>query len=354
MINIYKCRIRQIGLTLVELLIVLVVMSIIMGGLVTAFISHSRISAAEEARMEVQQNLRVSVDRLKHVLRHAGFGSYTTFQEFDAESIDNAMYGDDPNNGSIGVSSFISHIDNQDTSEVDINSDSFIFTYGFKKIAEVDIDGSEDLDNNQIKLKNIDTPSITSGSEYKRYLSFFPAVTGNRFFEVDSLDGSEVTFTQEIGFDPEQYSDNIDVYMVSPSRVFLDDDLRIYNQIFSYQSIPVQFNPAQYWIIAENIEDIQFQYFIPDQGWMGKPVDDDLQDIRKIRFWLLGRSKKSVPGAGQQDLEVVVDKDSLADDDICIDNVDSNKCVVYRVPSVDEEGRIRMLSRGEVTLRNVF
>ncbi len=79
----------------------------------------------------------------------------------------------------------------------------------------------------------------------------------------------------------------------------------------------------------------------------------NLNNIRKIRFWLLGRSKDSVPGAGQQNLEVVVDKDSLADDGICIENVDSNKCVVYRVPSVDEDGRIRMLSRGDVVLRNV-
>ena len=292
------------GLTLVELLIVLVVMSLIMGGLVAAFISHSRISAAEESRMEVQQNLRVVTDRLKHVLRHAGFGCYDSFP--DKTMIISEPQGEDD----IEIDSFIFDINNTDVGDHNIVSDSLIFVYAFKEISSVN----------------------------HKYFTLFPNIDGNIFYRPDEFDDLE-----------DDINDNdLSILEVIPVRIFVSDDdegYRLYLKNFAY-------NDRGQWILSESIEDISFQYYENGAWHADENTISDMNNIRKIRFWLLGRSKKSVPGAGQQDLEVVVDKDSLADDDICIDNVDNNKCVVYRVPSVDEEGRIRMLSRGEVTLRN--
>jgi len=293
------------GLTLVELLIVLVVMSLIMGGLVAAFISHSRISSAEEARMEVQQNLRVVTDRLKHVLRHAGFGCYDSFP--DKKITMSEPQGD----GNIDIDSFIFDLNNMDVGDHNIVSDSLIFVYAFGEISSVDDE---------------------------EYFTVFPNVDGNVFYSSDEFGDLEVDINDN----------DLSILEVIPVRIFVSNDdegYRLYLKNFAY-------NDRGQWILSESIEDISFQYYENGAWHADENTISDMNNIRKIRFWLLGRSKKSVPGAGQQDLEVVVDKDSLADDDICIDNVDSNKCVVYRVPSVDEEGRIRMLSRGEVTLRN--
>ena len=285
------------GLTLIELLIVLVVMSLIMGGLVSAFISHSRISAAEEARMEVQQNLRVSVDRLKHVLRHAGFGCYASFaQGF-------AMSGDDPEGDTINISSFIEN----DTKSNQFDSGSVIIVYGFKVLGKV----AEVLDDDEIKLNKNPSPSITTQDDFKQYLSFFPSLAGNNFYEVSNVNDRDITFTSDlpiIGANLQQH--DVEVYMVSPARIFLkDNNLQV--QIFAYQRTAV--DREQHWIVAENIEDISFQYYENGTWHDDDSTIGDMNNIRKIRFSLQGRSKEKVNGE-----------------------------------------YVRMESYGEVTLRNIF
>ncbi|WP_144311455.1 PilW family protein [Desulfonatronospira thiodismutans] len=285
------------GLTLIELLIVLVVMSLIMGGLVSTFISHSRISAAEAARMEVQQNMRVSVDRLKHVLRHAGFGCYASF----AQGL--VMSGDDPEGDTINISTFI----DDDTKSNQFESDSVIIVYGFKVLGKV----AEVLNDDEINLNKKPSPSITTQNDFKQYLSFFPGLAGNSFYEVYNVSDKDITFTSDLPISEEdlQHHD-VEVYMVSPARIFIkDNNLQV--QIFAYQRTAV--DREQHWIVAENIEDISFQYYENGTWHDDDSTIGDMNNIRKIRFSLQGRSKEKVNGE-----------------------------------------YVRMESHGEVTLRNVF
>ena len=254
------------GLTLIELLIVLAVMSIIMGGLVTAFISHSSISAAEEARMEVQQNLRVSVDRLKHVLRHAGFGCYDSFP--DKKITMSEPQGD----GNIDIDSFIFDLNNMDVGDHNIVSDSLIFVYAFREISSVD----------------------------DEYFTVFPNVDGNIFYRPEEFDA-----------DFEDYVDDNDLSIleVVPVRIFVSNDdevYRLYLKNFAY-------NDRGQWIVSENIEDISFEYYENGTWHDDDSTIGDMNNIRKIRFSLQGRSKEKVNGE-----------------------------------------YVRMESYGEVTLRNVF
>ncbi len=305
---------KNLGLTLIELLITLVVMALIMGGLVSAFISHSRISATEEARMEVQQNLRVSVDRLKHVLRHAGFGCYDV----------------------IGSDSKIGDYDNF-ISNVDTNSMTMI--YAFRKIAETaPLNENCNLSNGDvlcnikcndefINLINVKTPNITKDNEYTRYLSFFPDLSGNYFYYVDEP-GNPIKIDKNIDF-----ITCSDVFMVTPAIIVVEDNV-LKNKKLSYQHLT---SPDQHWAIAENIQDIYFQYYENGNWHDNETTIGELQGIRKIRFWILGRSKNPVPNVGQQEFQLK----------------DSDGEVVYEVGPFND-GRLRMLSRGEVTLRNVF
>lgn len=272
-------KFSQKGLTLVELLISMAVMALIIGGLVAAFVSHNRVSAEEEARMEVQQNLRVAVDRLSHVLRHAGFGSYDSFEN------NKSMSGDDPEGNGVLINNFISKIDNQGSEGSEIE-DSFIFTYGFKKVGEVDYESSNP-DDYEIELKNLDGPTITSGSEFKRYLSFYPSSIGNRFFEVESAndDGDSLTFVEDDIFTSVDFEREPDVYMVNPARIKVtqDDDHVLYIQDFAYDI-------SQHWIIAENIVALRLQYHVNGE-WKDEPTSDELQHIRKIRFTMWGEKE---------------------------------------------------------------
>ncbi|MFW6314917.1 MAG: PilW family protein, partial [Desulfohalobiaceae bacterium] len=198
-----KFRLHSQGMTLIELLLAMAVTLIIIGALVTAFISHTQTSAAEEARMEVQQNLRVTVDRLKHVFRHAGFGNHDSFQE------GKSMSGDDPEGNGITVKSFVA----RDPKKNDFASDSVIITYGFKLLGEIDENNDdEDLDDDQIILDRDPSLSLAVNGDFKQYLSFYPSKEGNIFYEVDNVDNREITFTKDIPFsDSELDAQDIEV-----------------------------------------------------------------------------------------------------------------------------------------------
>lgn len=313
-------HLRQKGLTLIELLISMVVMLLIMAGLVSAFISHNSISSAEAARMEVQQDLRVAVDRLKNVLRNAGYGCHASFAE------GNTMIGTEPQGGSITIGSSISHISNQKSVGTDINSDSLITAYGFKNVGKTVDDDA--LNADQIKLDKDPSPSITTGG-FKNYLSFFPHPRGNNFFVVTAVDGRKITLSEEVSVEQDT-----DVFMVSPSRIEIAEDSGIsvlYIKNFAYTS-------SIHWIVAENIIDLQFQYFIPGQGWQDEPSLSDVnqQKIRKIRFWVLGKSREKVPNAGQQQFQV--------------EDPETQE-IIYQVGPFND-GHIYMISQGEVALRN--
>ena len=276
-------RVYQKGLTLVELLITLVVMSLIMGGLVAAFISHSWISSAEEARIDVQQNLRVATDRLKHALKHAGFGCYNSF---DAGY---EMTGEDPDGNTVTFNTFIA----------DATSEYLTIVYGFKRLGDVD---SIEINDNSILIETDDgkdpSPKLPQSSNgdnsgvFKDYLSFFPDVEGNIFYKVDYADGKNIYFVEESdisGFEDYVDDNEINIYMVSPSKISVNtngDNSVIYLQNFAYGS-------AQHWVIAENITDIQFEYYVPGQGWKNEPTNDEIenQSIRKIRFTITGEKK---------------------------------------------------------------
>ena len=306
---------KSIGLTMVELMITMMIMSLIMGGLVTAFIVHSRIYAAEEARIDVQQNLRVAIDILKNTLRQAGFGCYDSFADMET------MSGSGSQGTNIEISSFISHA----------GTESMIFTYGFRKIGEVNFSDSEQ-DNFKIKLKNIRSPSISTGSEFKRYLTLFPSIAGNRFFKVREESGNVLTFYDDDFFKIINLEVEPDVYMVSPTRVMVSYSGEIpvlYLKNFAYTS-------SQFWIVAENIKNIWFQYYV-DGIWMNEVNDTDLlQKVRKIRFWVLATSINSVSGAGEYSFEI---KDPDTEE------------IIYQVGPFND-GHIYMLSQGEVGLRN--
>ncbi len=268
------------GITLVELLITLVIMALIMGGLLAAFVSHSRVSAAEEARMEVQQSLRIAVDRLKHAFRHAGFGCYDSFAQ------GHVMYGDDPEGGTINVSSFIK----KDPKSNELDSGSVVIVYGFRVLGKV----VEILEDNEIKLNKNPSPSITTQDDFKQYLSFFPGLSGNNFYEVLNINGRDITFTSEVPIlEKDLQRHDVKVYMVSPARIFLkDNNLQV--QIFAYQRTAV--DRAQHWIVAENIEEISFQYHEGGTWHDDDSTIGDMNNISKIRFSLQGRSEDKVKG----------------------------------------------------------
>ncbi|MFW6005172.1 MAG: PilW family protein [Desulfonatronovibrionaceae bacterium] len=328
---------HSLGLTLVELLISMTVMLLIMAALTGAFMSQSRVSVSEDERINLQMNLRAATDSLNKALRNAGFGAIDSFRNSQA------MSGGDPDGGNITVNSFISEITNNDSQDATISSDSVIIVYTFKELGTV----STVPEENQVTLDEAPSPKVTTGNDFKRYLSFYPTRLGNVFHQVSAVSNeTDLTFADSVQAEPGDR-----VFMVSPVRVKLDQG-HIQLQIFSYQEVAVE--RSQHWRVAENIEDMQFQYSTDGSTWTDE-VTSDLQDIKKIRFWLLGRSAGQVPDAGSQSFELTKPTAEFENPgDICLEYSEGDEeCPIYRVGPFND-GYVRMLSQSEVLLRNAL
>src|SRR5512136_1472898 len=63
------------GVTLIELLIALVISAILVGGIYRTFIHQQKSYATQEQVADMQQNVRVAINRMMREIRMTGFGS---------------------------------------------------------------------------------------------------------------------------------------------------------------------------------------------------------------------------------------------------------------------------------------
>lgn len=68
-------KIRSAGLTLVELLIALVIMSLVMAGVIGFYVTHKNGSVSEDLSMTMEQNLRFGMERVTATFRNTGYGA---------------------------------------------------------------------------------------------------------------------------------------------------------------------------------------------------------------------------------------------------------------------------------------
>ncbi len=257
------------GMTLVELLVAMACLAIVMGAVYQMFWGQSKIATAEQQILELQRNARVASERLSFLIANAGFGCSGSFPG-------STLTGDDPDGGTIAINSVVSDIVNVSPGN---GSDSVVFTLGFKKVAEVDGGHNQ---TNSIDFKNVGTPSITtSTNDFKNNISFYPNINGNLVYTViDASDPYEVD--SEVAY----LGDGSSVFMVSPVRVKKQGN-ELYLQNFSYSS-------SQFWSVAKNLENIQFQYTEDGNGW--KDVPDDIDNVIGVKYFLLFKSGREDPG----------------------------------------------------------
>ena len=84
----------QHGFTLVELLVVIAIFGIFIGAVYSLYITHLKTAIAREAVVDVQQNVRIAMDRLTRDVRTAGFlvipGLEKAMSNYSTVSIQNA------------------------------------------------------------------------------------------------------------------------------------------------------------------------------------------------------------------------------------------------------------------------
>jgi len=293
---------KNSGTTLIELLITLTIMLIVFGALVTAFISHNKISRSEQDLLEMQMNLRVATNEISKILSHAGFGCATNFDKEDWEEL-NIDYCLAPK-----------HAGNSEG--INLYPNSVISIYGFRSVAKV----KEDVhDSKTVKLKNLKNPYITnySDNKYTSYISFFPSISGNSYYIVEDINNDAYILNNEVSV-----QENAKVFMVAPTQIKIENE-RLYFKNYAYTH-------SQYWLNYDNFEDIKFEYSVDGNSWSN--TVSNYNDVEKIRFWLLVRSSRK--HAGHKDTNTYKMGSSIV--------------------GPFNDGHYRMLGQGIVHLRNKY
>jgi prepilin-type N-terminal cleavage/methylation domain-containing protein len=239
------------GVTLIELLIALVMSSLLIAALFRVFISQQRIYTVQEQVVDIQQNVRVAINRMMSEIRMAGFGNVENLLD---------LVG--------GVNGF-----NQ---LITPGSNKITIVGGFKQIRRDN--GSpvliSSVSGNTVKL-NYATDEF-DGSAHR-----FISIGGIESTTVLERDGRVLTLGSNLKFN---HPENTPIFKI---------------QAITYQTGLTKDIPALKrnentgggaQPLADNIESIQFEYF----DAQGKPTANP-RDIRMAKVTVTARTKMSDP-----------------------------------------------------------
>ncbi|MFO7717906.1 MAG: PilW family protein [Desulfohalobium sp.] len=254
---------RNIGFSLVEMLISMLCVVIIMIALYDVFSKQTKINTAEQGILDMQMNARMAIERLNFLFAHAGYGCSESF------ATGRYLDGIGPDGDSINIKSSISNVVNK---RPENGSDSVVISFGFRKIGELDSIPSE----KEVDIKNKEGPRIETGENFKKYISFYPDLSGDVFYEVVSGD-DPYELNAEIE-DKVKKSDT-DIFMVVPVNIAIENEtLKFKNYVYD----------SGKWDIAKNVENLQLQYSSDGETW--NDVPDEPQKVQAVRAFLLCRS----------------------------------------------------------------
>lgn len=244
---------RNKGVTLIELLVVLVISSILVGALYRTFVGQQKTYTVQEQVVDMQQNVRVAIDRMSRDLRMAGYGGnfLTVFGNVN------------------GFSNIITPVDN--ANNIGNNDD---------KITIILADQVGVLTSNVAKTNtqlNVSSAGQLFNNGTKRYLN----LNGQNNYSVSSVSGSTITLTTALA---EDHLANEPVYLVKAITYDLGTSdgkptLR------RYENTGGGSQP-----LAENIENLQFSYFDANGNSTSTPAY-----IRMIKVTVTARTSMSDP-----------------------------------------------------------
>jgi prepilin-type N-terminal cleavage/methylation domain-containing protein len=238
------------GVTLIELLIALVISTILIAALYRAFVGQRKTAAVQEQVADMQQNVRVAINRMMREIRMAGFGSV----------------GDVLSQG--GVNGF--------TDVITPNDDSITIVGGFRQISALAADAAGG--QNKITLAN-----ATEASEFDGAIHHYLSVGGLESNTVQSRTRADLTLDKPLRV---TYPMGTPVFKIHAITYGIRDDSGtpvLFRNLYSNTT------SSQRETVAENIENVQFEYFDADGNLLTLPIADP-GIIRMIRVSVRART----------------------------------------------------------------
>ncbi len=261
------------GVTLIELLIALAVSAIIVVALYRAFISHQRSYAVQEQVADMQQNVRVAINKMMREIRMAGFGGKNDNTGGDNDII--KVFGN--------VNGFINIINPGNDVMVDgIKHDQIVVVAAYDQIAALEKDAP--ANSNSFKV------NFTGSTRFDKPWRKYVCIDGRNNYPIIPTDGDVLTLEGGATL-KEKHSAGEPVFLVKAIRYGLRKDNRGIQVLF--RDLYPNTGGSNRETLAENIEDLQFKYVLKDQSEADSPANP--ADIRMVRVMITARTSMRDP-----------------------------------------------------------
>jgi prepilin-type N-terminal cleavage/methylation domain-containing protein len=260
---------RNRGLTLIELLLAMVISAILIGAVYRTFINQHNTYAVQEQVVDMQQNVRVAINRMMREIRMAGFGNVERIFPFEAQD----------GGKSVIFFNSMNPIDNKNN--VEQNDDQLTIIGAFEHISTLE---EPTEGTNVIKL-------VQKGSDFDTRYRRFLCVGGLEARTVTSINGNTITLSEGLKL---RYGKGTPVYKVKAITYQLGWDKRNPNMPVLKREDKTDGGGLQ--PVAENIENLQFEYFGKDINGDGIPEPAiSAGDIRLLKVTVIARTSLSDP-----------------------------------------------------------
>jgi prepilin-type N-terminal cleavage/methylation domain-containing protein len=216
---------REKGLTLIELLIAMAISAILIAAIYRTFIRQQKTYTVQEQVVDMQQNARVAINRMMREIRMAGFGNVS-----DVLSL------------SGGVNGF--------TAVITPNANSITIVGGFRQISTLAVDAQSG--QNKITLAN---PG--DASEFDGAINQYISIGGLESNTVQSRTGADLTLDPNYPLKM-TYPAATPIFKIHAIRYGIRNDDGV---LVLFRDLYPNTVSSQRETVAENIENVQFEYF---------------------------------------------------------------------------------------------
>jgi len=269
--NFFK---KSKGVTLIELLIALVISAILIAGIYRTFIHQQRTYATQEQVADMQQNVRVAINRVIREIRMSGFGGKNENTKGDNDII----------TAFVTVNGFANIINPVNDTIVDgINHDQITVIGAFRQIGI--LAAAANAGDNTININYIGNTKFDT--DKKKYM----CINGRYNYEVDPTK-PPITLAKTAANPPGTLNES----HVAGELVFLVEAIT-YGLEKDPNGTPVLFRDSNTGggnqDVAEYVEDLQFRYVLADNTEVDLPGNP--KDVRGVRITIQARTRLSDP-----------------------------------------------------------
>jgi prepilin-type N-terminal cleavage/methylation domain-containing protein len=268
--NLKAPKINKVkGLTLIELLIAMAISAILIAAIYRTFIGQQKTYTVQEQVADMQQNVRVAINKMMREIRMAGFGNVSSV--LPIITIDGTF------NNIINPSNGKDNIKGQYDDQITIIG-------AFEKVSTLATEHA--IGTNIIQLS--DLPKNALDLINRKYI----CIGGLESHTITNVDASTSTIT---------LSDNVvnnftvgtPVYKVKAITYRLrPDNSNPYMPVLTRED---NTDGGGSQVVAENIENLQFRYILKDGTETDLPAAVDCPNIRMVRVTVNARTSMSDP-----------------------------------------------------------